>query len=48
MLELIRWLLTPDPRERPEISSVIECLENWGKPLSRIILPPSAIEVKNR
>lgn len=48
MKELIRWLLTPDPRERPEISSILDCLQKWGSPLSKIKLPPTAIEVKSR
>ena len=43
MQDLIRWLLIPDPRERPNICNVLSTLSNWDDPNMRINLPQSAL-----
>lgn len=43
MQDLIRWLLIPDPRERPNICNVLSTLNNWNDPNMRINLPQSAL-----
>ena len=43
MQDLIRWLLIPDPRERPKICNVLSNLNNWNDPNMRINLPQSAL-----
>ena len=31
MKDLIRWLLTPDQRERPSIETILRYLEKWSQ-----------------
>jgi hypothetical protein len=42
--DLIRFLLVPDPNERPNICNVLAVLDNWEQSL--INLPPSALAIK--
>lgn len=48
MKDLIRWLLVPDPRERPNVTNVLAVLDNWEEISLTINLPTSALEVKAR
>lgn len=48
MKDLIRWLLVPDPRERPNVTNVLAVLDNWNEAFLTINLPTSALEVKAR
>jgi serine/threonine protein kinase len=42
--DLIRFLLVPDPNERPNICNVLTVLDNWEQ--CQINLPPSALIIK--
>lgn len=46
MLDFIRLLLAPDPRERPSVDIVLQVIENWSS--SVLKLPNSCQKVKNR
>jgi len=46
MRDFIRFLLTPDPTERPNICNVLNVLSNWKDPNSIINLPQSVIDLK--
>ena len=31
VFDFIRWMLTPDPRQRPSAKDIIKCIDNWNQ-----------------
>ena len=47
VFDFIRWMLTPDPRQRPSAKDIIRCIENWNN-INEFLLSPQVLEIKKR
>ena len=47
IFDFIRWMLTPDPRQRPSAKDVIKCIDNWNQ-IKEFPLSPQVLEIKKR
>ena len=50
VFDFIRWMLTPDPRQRPSAKDIIKCVDNWNEiknfPLSQTVLNIKKRQIK--
>ena len=50
IFDFIRWMLTPDPRQRPSAKDIIKCIDNWNEiknfPLSQTVLNIKKRQIK--
>ena len=47
IFDFIRWMLTPDPRQRPSAKDIIQSINNWNQ-INEFPLNQQVIEIKKR